>query len=116
MSASIGVFFASTSGSTEDAADRIKEVLAHLPGMPTWAVISLNLRCSCQAFGDDAAGPINIDDVEEDLAAAFSKYDCLVVGAPTYNTGADKERTGTTWDEIYYGTHGCFAPSEAGII
>jgi hypothetical protein len=36
------------------------------------------------------------------VAAAFAKYDSLVVGTPTWNTGADMERSGTGWDEIYY--------------
>jgi flavodoxin I len=26
-----------------------------------------------------------------------------VVGTPTWHTGADTERSGTGWDEIYYG-------------
>ena len=29
--------------------------------------------------------------------------DALIVGTPTWNTGADVERSGTGWDEIYYG-------------
>jgi len=33
----------------------------------------------------------------------FAEYDALVVGTPTWNTGADSERSGTGWDEIYYG-------------
>jgi len=37
-----------------------------------------------------------IDDLSsEDLAA----YDGLIVGAPTWNTGADEYRSGTTWDD-----------------
>ena len=27
----------------------------------------------------------------------------MIVGTPTWNTGADTERSGTGWDEIYYG-------------
>jgi len=29
--------------------------------------------------------------------------DSLIVGAPTWNTGADEERSGTSWDEFLYG-------------
>merc|ERR1719159_670898 len=29
--------------------------------------------------------------------------DSLIVGAPTWNTGADEERSGTAWDEFLYG-------------
>ena len=60
----------------------------------------------------DAAGLINdaipetgenvflIDDLEDpnDLL----KYDALIVGCPTWNTGADTERSGTPWDDLYY--------------
>ena len=36
------------------------------------------------------------------MAAAFSAHDSLIVGTPTWNTGADVERSGTGWDELYY--------------
>lgn len=36
------------------------------------------------------------------VAAKFAEFDSLVVGTPTWNTGADEERSGTGWDEIYY--------------
>jgi len=35
----------------------------------------------------------------DDIAAA----DCLIIGAPTWHTGADTERSGTAWDEFLYG-------------
>jgi len=37
------------------------------------------------------------------LQKKFGEYDALVVGTPTWNTGADSERSGTGWDEVYYG-------------
>ena len=43
-----------------------------------------------------------IDEVQGSVAAEFAKFDSLVVGTPTWNTGADMERSGTGWDEIYY--------------
>jgi len=33
----------------------------------------------------------------------FKTDEALIVGTPTWNTGADSERSGTGWDEIYYG-------------
>jgi flavodoxin I len=48
-------------------------------------------------------GPIDIDSVKGSIAAEFSKHDALIVGTPTWNTGAETERSGTGWDEIYYG-------------
>ena len=48
-----------------------------------------------QEFGDAAEGPMEIGDIEPD---ALKNYDGLVVGAPTWNTGADEDRSGTSWD------------------
>lgn len=55
------------------------------------------------AFGEDADEPIEIDEIQGSVANKFAEYDALVVGTPTWNTGADTERSGTGWDEIYYG-------------
>jgi hypothetical protein len=81
--AKIGVIFGTSTGSTETVASLIAE-----------------------EFGSDAEGPLDIDDLAESsdsLKGAFDKYDALIVGTPTWNTGADTERSGTSWDEIYYG-------------
>lgn len=34
------------------------------------------------------------------LQVNFSEYDNIIVGAPTWNTGADEDRSGTTWDAM----------------
>jgi len=49
------------------------------------------------ATGLDA---VDIGDVEMDT---IKECDSLIVGAPTWNTGADEERSGTAWDEFLYG-------------
>lgn len=54
-------------------------------------------------FGDDAEGPFEIDELQGSVAKKFGEFDALIVGTPTWNTGADTERSGTGWDEIYYG-------------
>lgn len=77
--ASIGIFYGTSTGSTEEAANLIKE-----------------------EFGDVASEPIDIDEIKGSVAAKFALYDSLIVGTPTWNTGADTERSGTGWDEIYY--------------
>ena len=81
LEAKIGLFFGTSTGSTEDAANTI--VLQFPPGT--------------------VEGPIDIDSVKGSLAAEFTKHDALIVGTPTWNTGAETERSGTGWDEIYYG-------------
>lgn len=77
---SIGVFFGTSTGNTESAAELISE-----------------------QFQGDASEPIDIDDIQGNLVEEFGKYQALIVGTPTWNTGADTERSGTGWDEVYYG-------------
>lgn len=77
--ASVGIFYGTSTGSTEDVADQIKE-----------------------AFGADADGPFDVDALEGTVKESFEKYNAIVCGTPTWNTGADTERSGTGWDEIYY--------------
>eukprot|EP00403_Amphidinium_massartii_P022490 CAMPEP_0178398258 /NCGR_PEP_ID=MMETSP0689_2-20121128/14679_1 /TAXON_ID=160604 /ORGANISM="Amphidinium massartii, Strain CS-259" /LENGTH=232 /DNA_ID=CAMNT_0020019013 /DNA_START=111 /DNA_END=809 /DNA_ORIENTATION=+ len=38
--------------------------------------------------------------VDELSAADLEGYDGLIVGCPTWNTGADEYRSGTTWDDL----------------
>ena len=81
--ATVGIFYGTSTGNTQTCAEKIHE-----------------------AFGSDiAAEPVDIDSLEPgQLAKAFSQHMALVVGTPTWNTGADTERSGTGWDELYYST------------
>jgi flavodoxin I len=77
----IGIFFGTSTGGTETVASVI-----------------------ASEFGNGvAAGPFEIDTLKGNLQEKFNEYDCLLVGTPTWNTGADTERSGTGWDEMYYG-------------
>jgi len=77
----VGIFFGTSTGSTQEVADLISE-----------------------EFGSDVASePIEVDGIQGGVEKEFAKYDALCVGTPTWNTGADTERSGTGWDEIYYG-------------
>jgi hypothetical protein len=50
-------------------------------------------------FGAEVADePLDIDELKGNVAATFAKYESLVIGTPTWNTGADTERSGTAWD------------------
>mmetsp|Transcript_4957 Transcript_4957/g.9455 ORF Transcript_4957/g.9455 Transcript_4957/m.9455 type:complete len:329 (+) Transcript_4957:96-1082(+) len=80
LAAKVGIFFGTSTGNTERVADLI-----------------------FKEFGSDAEGPFDIDSVQGSVAKKFAEYDALIVGTPTWNTGADTERSGTGWDEIYYG-------------
>merc|ERR1711876_122354 len=67
----VGLFFATQTGNTEEVAGQIAE----------------------------AAG-IEAGDVGEIEASDLASYDGLIVGCPTWNTGADEYRSGTAWDDL----------------
>lgn len=54
----VGIFFGTSTGSTEEVADLIKE-----------------------KFGDDAEGPFDIETLEGPVKESFEKYDALIVGS-----------------------------------
>merc|ERR1712078_791652 len=43
---------------------------------------------------------VDIGDLD---GATVAGYDGLIIGAPTWHTGADSERSGTAWDDFLYG-------------
>ena len=45
-------------------------------------------------------GTADAKDISDVDVSSLVDYDGLVVGAPTWNTGADSERSGTGWDEV----------------
>ena len=61
---SVGVFFGTSTGGTEDAAYLVSA-----------------------ALGDVASDPIDIEEAAGSLADQFSRFDSLVCGTPTWNTG-----------------------------
>ena len=81
LAAKVGIFYGTEGGATGDVAGMIEEGLAGA-GM----------------IGEDQI--FLIDDVEE--PDELLKFDSILVGCPTWNTGADTERSGTPWDEFYY--------------
>ena len=70
----VGIYFATTTGKTEDIAERIAGLLG---GVETPKDMS------------------DVDDLSELCA-----HDAIICGIPTWNTGADSERSGTAWDTI----------------
>jgi len=67
----VGLFFGTQTGKTEEVANMIGEKTG---------------------LGEAKA----IDDVS---ASDLADFDGLIVGAPTWNTGADEQRSGTGWDD-----------------
>ena len=50
-----------------------------------------------QELGESSTDPLEIADAD---LSSLNGYDGLIVGAPTWNTGADTERSGTGWDNL----------------
>lgn len=71
---SVGIYFATTTGKTEDIAERLHGMLS----------------------GADA--PKDLADVSD--VSEMSSLDGIICGIPTWNTGADSERSGTAWDSM----------------
>ena len=76
VSAKVGLFYSTSTGNTEAAAEWIQDKFAK--------------------HGDIAA-PV---DICEANVSGMQAFDSLIVGAPTWNTGADEGRSGTAWDDV----------------
>eukprot|EP00546_Thalassionema_frauenfeldii_P022309 CAMPEP_0178907704 /NCGR_PEP_ID=MMETSP0786-20121207/7520_1 /TAXON_ID=186022 /ORGANISM="Thalassionema frauenfeldii, Strain CCMP 1798" /LENGTH=202 /DNA_ID=CAMNT_0020579535 /DNA_START=31 /DNA_END=639 /DNA_ORIENTATION=+ len=74
----VGIYYSSSTGNTETVAGYIND-----------------------AIGDDDVVCADISDATDD---EIQELDGLIVGAPTWNTGADEQRTGTFWDDWLYDT------------
>ena len=70
----VGIYYATTTGKTEDVADRLHN------------------------FISSAEAPKDVSDVDD--LSEFEGLDGIICGIPTWNTGADEERSGTAWDSI----------------
>jgi len=73
---STGVYYSTSTGNTETVAGYIAE----------------------------AVGDVEIEDIGDASDDAIQGHESLIVGAPTWNTGADEQRSGTAWDDWLYDT------------
>jgi len=75
---SVGLYFGTVGGNTKTVANYIKTAA-------------------------DADNDITFCEIE-DLSSpdAFTQHDVLIIGSPTWNTGADTQRTLTAWDQWLY--------------
>ena len=70
----IGIYFATTTGKTEDIAERLHGLFS------------------------TAESPKDLADLPN--LSEFASLDGIICGIPTWNTGADSERSGTAWDSL----------------
>lgn len=59
---------------------------------------------TCAGYISEAAGGINMDDIADASDDEVTGHDALIIGAPTWHTDAETERSGTSWDEWLYNT------------
>jgi flavodoxin I len=71
---SVGIYYSTSTGNTETVAGYISA----------------------------AAGGVRIDDIGDAKDEEILGHDALIVGAPTWHTGADEQRSGTSWDDWLY--------------
>ena len=45
-----------------------------------------------------------MEDIGDASTDEIMGYDSLIIGTPTWHTGADKQRSGTSWDDFLYDT------------
>uniref|UniRef100_A0A7S1FZ01 Flavodoxin-like domain-containing protein n=1 Tax=Corethron hystrix TaxID=216773 RepID=A0A7S1FZ01_9STRA len=76
LNMSIGLYYSTSTGNTETVAGYIAEAVGGLE-------------------------PEDIGDASDD---EITGHDSLIVGAPTWHTGAETERSGTSWDDWLYNT------------
>merc|ERR1712161_88049 len=58
-------------------------------------------ECANYLSAEITVEAVDIADADDDATA---KADGLIIGAPTWNTGADDNRSGTAWDDWLYDT------------
>eukprot|EP00549_Striatella_unipunctata_P020748 CAMPEP_0118672966 /NCGR_PEP_ID=MMETSP0800-20121206/59_1 /TAXON_ID=210618 ORGANISM="Striatella unipunctata, Strain CCMP2910" /NCGR_SAMPLE_ID=MMETSP0800 /ASSEMBLY_ACC=CAM_ASM_000638 /LENGTH=177 /DNA_ID=CAMNT_0006567975 /DNA_START=114 /DNA_END=647 /DNA_ORIENTATION=+ len=71
---SVGVYYSTSTGNTETVAGYIAA----------------------------AAGDLEITDIGDATDDEIAGHEALIIGAPTWHTGADEQRSGTSWDDWLY--------------
>ena len=50
------------------------------------------------------AASLSLEEIGDASEDEVKSFDSLIVGAPTWHTGADEQRSGTSWDDFLYDT------------
>jgi flavodoxin I len=50
------------------------------------------------------AASVSLEEIGDASESEVAGFDSLIVGAPTWHTGADEQRSGTSWDDFLYET------------
>jgi flavodoxin I len=73
-------------------------------GVSIWYSSSTGNTETVAGYIASAAGGLQINDISDAKDSEIEGADALIVGAPTWHTGADEQRSGTSWDDWLYDT------------
>lgn len=73
-------------------------------GVGIWYSSSTGNSETVASYISSAAGVSDYNDIGDAKNSDIEEADCLIVGAPTWHTGADEQRSGTSWDDWLYDT------------
>ena len=71
-------------------------------GVGVWYSSSTGNSETVASYISSAAGVSEYNDIGDAKDSDIEGADCLIVGAPTWHTGADEQRSGTSWDDWLY--------------
>ena len=73
-------------------------------GVGIWYSSSTGNTETVASYIASAAGGLDYNDIADAKDSDIEGADALIVGAPTWHTGADEQRSGTSWDDWLYDT------------
>ena len=89
----IRIHYATTTGYTEAAAEWVKDLM--VAGSIVWLLTTVHPHPDIKP-GDTT----DIQEIDEANLSDLNAHEGLIVGVPTWHTGADTERSGTDWDSL----------------
>ena len=93
----VGIYYATTTGNTEAAAEWVKDLMVRK--LISRISLSLDLRL-LTTFHPTAGDTTDVQEIGEANLSDLNAHEGLIVGVPTWHTGADTERSGTDWDSL----------------
>ena len=69
-----------------------------------WYSTSTGNTETVATYISEAAGGLALNDIGDASDDEINGSDGLIIGAPTWHTGADEQRSGTSWDDWLYDT------------
>uniref|UniRef100_A0A7S3Q5U7 Flavodoxin-like domain-containing protein n=1 Tax=Chaetoceros debilis TaxID=122233 RepID=A0A7S3Q5U7_9STRA len=98
------IFALTISGASAFAPSMVSRSATSLDGAVVYYSTSTGNTETVAQYIADAAGGLDIVDIGDASDDEIKGFDGLIIGAPTWHTGADEQRSGTSWDDFLYDT------------